>query len=106
MLAGRSLGHVVLSTVMVDGGLVEHFELVRDASSQRVVRRDAERVLEDLRSLCRSAQGFEAAHGAPASLRDFLELAAGLHAQELRPGRDQRVTVSTIHRAKGTEPSW
>ena len=33
----------------------------------------------------------------------FLEHAAGLHAQELGAGEDRRVTVSTIHRAKGTE---
>ena len=29
--------------------------------------------------------------------------AAGLHAQEVRSGEDRRMTVSTIHRAKGTE---
>jgi DNA helicase-2/ATP-dependent DNA helicase PcrA len=28
---------------------------------------------------------------------------AGLHAQKLGPGEDRRITVSTIHRAKGTE---
>ena len=106
MRAGRSLGHVVLATVMVEGGLVENFELVRDTSSKASVRRDAERVLEDLRSLCRAAQSFEAQHGAPASLRDFLEHAVGLHAEELSPGEDRRVTVSTIHRAKGVEAEF
>ena len=103
MRSGRSLGHVVLAAVMLEGGLVENFELVRDTSSKPSVRRDAERVLEDLRSLCRAAQTFEATHGAPAPLRDFLEHAIGLHARELAPGEDRRVTVSTIHRAKGTE---
>ena len=38
-----------------------------------------------------------------ATLTGFLEHAAGLHAQELGPGEDRRITVSTIHRAKGTE---
>jgi hypothetical protein len=43
-------------------------------------------------------------HGGPeASLRDFLEHDAGLHAQELGAGEDRRVTISTIHRSKGTE---
>jgi DNA helicase-2/ATP-dependent DNA helicase PcrA len=48
-------------------------------------------------------QTFEGTHGASATLRDFLEHASGLHAQELGAGEDRRVTVSTIHRAKGTE---
>jgi ATP-dependent DNA helicase UvrD/PcrA len=42
-------------------------------------------------------------HGSGASLTGFLDHAAGLHAEEIRPGEDRRITVSTIHRAKGTE---
>jgi DNA helicase II / ATP-dependent DNA helicase PcrA len=99
IIAGRSLGHVVLATVMLDGGLVQHFEHRRDSSASAATRRDSERVLEDLRSLCRAAQAFEEQHGPGASLRDFLEHAAGLHAQELGAGADRRVTVSTIHRS-------
>lgn len=60
-------------------------------------------MLEDLRSLCRSAQALEEHHGAPAAVGEFLEYAIGLHAQELPSGEDRRVTVSTIHRAKGSE---
>jgi DNA helicase-2/ATP-dependent DNA helicase PcrA len=101
--SGRSLGHVVLAVVMLDGGLVHHYEQRRDTSANAAARRDAERVLEDLRSLCRAAQTFEEQHGPGASLSDFLEHAAGLHAQELDAGEDRRVTISTIHRAKGTE---
>ncbi|HEY2437637.1 MAG TPA: ATP-dependent helicase, partial [Solirubrobacteraceae bacterium] len=103
MKAGRSLGHVVLAAAMLDGGLVHHYERRRDTSANAAARRDAERALEDLRSLCRSARAFEEQHGPAASLRDFLEHAAGLHAQELEGGEDRRVTISTIHRAKGTE---
>jgi DNA helicase II / ATP-dependent DNA helicase PcrA len=33
----------------------------------------------------------------------LLEHAAGLHTQELDAATDRRITVSTIHRAKGTE---
>jgi DNA helicase II / ATP-dependent DNA helicase PcrA len=103
MADGRSLGHVVVATVMLEGGLVQHFEQRRDRSRNAAARRDAERVLEDLRSLCRAAQVFETEHGSGITLRDFLEHAIGLHAQEIGAGEDCRVTVSTIHRAKGTE---
>jgi superfamily I DNA/RNA helicase len=48
---GRSLGHAVLAAVMLDGGLVHHYEQRRDTSPDAAARRDAERVLEDLRSL-------------------------------------------------------
>ncbi len=103
MRSGRSLGHLAVRTVMLEGGLVEHFERRRDGSASQGARVDAERVLEDLRSLCRAAQAFEEHHEAPASLGGFLEHAIGLHAQELASGEDRRVTVSTIHRAKGAE---
>ena len=67
-------------------------------------RRDGERVLEDLRSLCRAAQTYADQHRRPPPrCTGFLEHAAGLHAEEIRPGEDRRITVSTIHRAKGTE---
>ena len=59
---------------MLDGGLVHHYEQRRDTSSNAAARRDAERVLEDLRSLCRSAQVFHQEHGPSASLRDFLDM--------------------------------
>jgi DNA helicase-2/ATP-dependent DNA helicase PcrA len=88
---------------MLEGGLVQHFEHRRDRSANAAARRDAERVLEDLRSLWRATQTFEEDHAQPPSLRDFLEHAIGLHAQEVGAGEDRRVTVSTIHRAKGTE---
>ena len=67
------------------------------------MRRDAERVLEDLRSLCRAVQAYEQREEPP-TLGGFLEHARGLHARELSPGEeDRRITLSTIHRAKGTE---
>ena len=100
--AGRSLGHVVIATVTLPGGLVRRHEHLRDRSPNPERRADAERVLEDLRSLCRAAQAFEEQHE-HATLTGFLEHAAGLHAQELGPGEDRRITVSTVHRAKGTE---
>ena len=103
MRAGRSVGHLVVKTVTIEGGLVEHFVRQRDSAASARARRDAERVLEDLRSLCRAAQAFEEKRGAPAPVGEFLEYTIGLHARELPSSEDRRVTVSTIHRAKGTE---
>jgi DNA helicase-2/ATP-dependent DNA helicase PcrA len=100
--AGRSLGHVVITTMPLPGGLVRHYEHVRDHSPNHERRADAERVLEDLRSLCRAAQAYEEQHE-DAMLTGFLDHAAGLHAQEVDAATDHRITVSTIHRAKGAE---
>ena len=102
--AGRSVGHVVVATVMIEGGLVAHHQHRRDHAATAGQRQDAERVLEDLRSLCRAAQSYDEGHPDRATLTGFLEMAAGLHAQELEPGQeDRRITVSTVHRAKGAE---
>jgi DNA helicase II / ATP-dependent DNA helicase PcrA len=100
--AGRSLGHVVIATVTMPCGLVRHFQYQRDHAPSPDRRRDAERVLEDLRSLCRAAQAFDE-HQERATLGGLLDQAAGLHAQEIDAASDRRITVSTIHRAKGTE---
>ena len=101
---GRSIGHVVVAAVMLDGGLVQHYQWRRDNSPGAEERRDAERVLEDLRSLCRAAQTYADQQPQNATLTGFLEQAAGLHAHELAPGGpDRRITVSSVHRAKGTE---
>ena len=100
--AGRSLGHVVIATVTMPGGLVRHFQHQRDHAPSPDRRRDADRVLEDLRSLCRAAQAFDE-HQERATLGGLLDQAAGLHAQEIDAANDRRITVSTIHSAKGTE---
>jgi DNA helicase-2/ATP-dependent DNA helicase PcrA len=102
LAAGRSIGHVVIATVTVPGGLVRHYQHQRDHTPDPDRRRDAERVLEDLRSLCRAAQAHEE-HDEWATLTGFLEQAAGLHAQEVDATTDRRITISTIHRAKGVE---
>ena len=102
LAAGRSIGHVVIATVTMPGGLVRHYQHQRDHTPDPDRRRDAERVLEDLRSLCRAAQAHDE-HDEHATLTGFLEHAAGLHSQEVDAASDRRITVSTIHRAKGTE---
>jgi DNA helicase-2/ATP-dependent DNA helicase PcrA len=102
LAAGRSIGHVVIATVTLPGGLVRHYQHQRDHTPDPDRRRDAERVLEDLRSLCRAAQAHDE-HDPDATLTGFLEQAAGLHSQEVDAASDRRITISTIHRAKGTE---
>ena len=61
LAGGRSLGHAVIATVTMPGGLVRHHEHERDHSPNGERRSDAERVLEDLRSLCRAAQSLRGA---------------------------------------------
>jgi DNA helicase-2/ATP-dependent DNA helicase PcrA len=102
--AGRSLGHTVAATLMIDGGLVQYHQRRRDRAKRSDDRHDADRVLEDLRSVCRAASVYQEQQGALASLLGFLEQAVGLHSQELSR-EDPVVTVSTIHRAKGTQAS-
>jgi DNA helicase-2/ATP-dependent DNA helicase PcrA len=102
LAAGRSIGHVVIATVTIPGGLVRHYQHHHDHTPDPDRRRDAERVLEDLRSLCRAAHAHDE-HDEHPTLTGFLEQAAGLHAQELDASTDRRITVSTIHRAKGVE---
>ncbi len=102
LAAGRSTGHIVIAAVTMPGGLVRHYQHERDHTPDPDRRRDAERVLEDLRSLCRAAQAHDE-HDEDATLTGFLEQAAGLHSQEVDAASDRRITVSTIHRAKGTE---
>lgn len=99
-LASRSIGHIVTATLMLEGGLVQHHQHRRNSAKRREDRHDADRVLEDLRSVWRAAAVYEDQQGALASLLGFLEHAVGLHSQEL-DGADPVVTVSTIHRAKG-----
>ena len=100
--AGRSLGHAAIAAITLPGGLVRHYEHERDHAPSPERRRDAARVLEDLRSLCRAAHVYEHQHER-ATLTGFLEHAAGLHAHQLDAKTDRRMTVSTIHRAKGSE---
>src|SRR5262249_16197821 len=88
LAAGRSIGHVVMATVTLPGGLVRHHQHRRDHAPDPERRRDAERVLEDLRSLCRAAQGHDE-NDEQATLTGFLEQAAGLHAQEVDAASDR-----------------
>src|SRR6185312_4816137 len=75
---------------------------LRDHSPSHEAARRCRAVLEDLSSLCGAAQGYEEQHE-DATLTGFLDHAAGLHPHEVDAATDHRITVSTIHRAKGAE---
>jgi DNA helicase II / ATP-dependent DNA helicase PcrA len=98
--AGRSLGHIVAATLMLEGGLVQHHQQRSRTAKRKDDRHDADRVVEDLRSVWRAASVYEEQEGALGTLLGFLEQAVGLHSQELE-GREPVVTVSTVHKAKG-----
>jgi superfamily I DNA/RNA helicase len=99
---GRSIGHAAIATVTLPGGLVRHYEHQRDHTPNAERRRDAERVLEDLRSLCRAAQAYEEQHE-HATLTGLLEHAAGLHAPRGRRGHRPAHHRLDDPPAKGTE---
>ena len=69
----------------------------------KAVLRDTARVLEDLRSLCRAAHTYERQSGSAATLAGFLEQARVEDVEPLTAQEDQRLTIATIHSAKGTE---
>lgn len=102
LAGGRSLTHVVQQVLAMDGGLVPHYEgKLADRPSARK-RRDIARVLEDLRSIVGAVTAYEQESEEPASLAGFLEQTSAMHSRTLE-GEDRRITISSIHRAKGTE---
>ena len=100
---GRSIFHAVIGTLTCDGGPVRCYEHLLANTEDRAILTDTERVLEDLRSLTRAAQTYENEHGEDATLAGFLAEARIEPAEIVKAGEDNRMTVSTIHGAKGTE---
>lgn len=106
-----NVGRAVIQTLTMDGGMVSAYQALRDSGEDAVVRRDATRVLDDLRSLIRTAQNYEEGlveRGEAPTLTGFLEHlgvdgAGQTGHQEVDSESDDRVTLSTIHGAKGTE---
>ncbi|MDQ3678192.1 MAG: ATP-dependent helicase [Actinomycetota bacterium] len=99
-------GHVakaVIGALMITGGPVACYDELLESTDDAHVAADCARVKEDLRSLCRAAHSYEARHGADASLVGFLEQARVEPATTLTAEEDTRLTISTIHGAKGTE---
>lgn len=83
-------------------GLVQHYKRTRDTTHNHDERRDAEQIIEALRSVFYSASAYDAENPALGSLLGFIERAVGLHTHEVT-GKDELVTVATIHKAKGGE---
>jgi DNA helicase-2/ATP-dependent DNA helicase PcrA len=98
----RSIGHTVRAVLTIRDGLVQHYKRTRDTTREHDERRDAERIIEELRSVCRSASAYDAENPSLGSLLGFIEQAVGLHSAEVT-SKDELVTVATIHKAKGGE---
>jgi len=99
----RSLTNITSMALTMRGGIVTGYQHVRDHDQDANKRHAAVGVLEDLRSLLRHIQSYEQQETG-ATLPGFLEIVAGLGLQQIEPGqRDRRVTISSIHRAKGGE---
>ena len=77
-------------------------ELLQSTEDTEVAA-DCARVKEDLRSLCRAAHTYDHKHGHGGSLVGFLEETRVEPAGVLTSEQDTRLTISTIHGAKGTE---
>jgi DNA helicase II / ATP-dependent DNA helicase PcrA len=99
-----SVGAIVDQTLRMPGGPIATYTLLRDHAKNHSVREDANRVLQDLHSLSRAAHAYEE------TTVDVLPTLAGFLAsldlddgQEVGIADDDRVTLSTMHGAKGTE---
>lgn len=103
LLDGASVAKSVVGALMIAGGPVECYDGLLDSTENADVAADCARVKEDLRSLCRAAHSYEARHGDDASLTGFLEETRVEPANALSAEADTRLTISSIHGAKGTE---
>lgn len=100
---GGSVARAVVRAVTFTDGPVAAYQALLDQATDVTVLRDTARVLEDLRSLCRAAHCYERDHGAAGTLAGFLDGTRAERFDELTAEQDDRLTVSTIHAAKGTE---
>jgi DNA helicase-2/ATP-dependent DNA helicase PcrA len=99
-----SVAALVDRALRIPGGVVSAYEQLRDNAKSRAIREDANRVLEDLRSLIRSANRYdEAAADEEPTIVGFLDTLGVEDTEEIDAEHDDRVTLSTIHSAKGTE---
>lgn len=101
--ARPSLAGLVDRALKIGNGPVNTYEYLRDHAESRSVREDANRVLEDLRSLTRAAERYEESAGElQATLVGFLD-SLDTEGHEVDAAHDDRVTLATVHSAKGTE---
>lgn len=97
------IAKAVIRAISVSDGPVAAYQLLLDAATDPGVLRDTARVLEDLRSLCRAAHTYERQTGGAATLAGFLEQTRVEDVEPVTAQEDRRLTIATIHSAKGTE---
>ena len=103
LAADGAAARAVVSAISVSDGPVACYQRLLDEAEHQGVLRDTARVLEDLRSLCRAAQTYQHERGAGATLAGFLEQTRVSDLPSLTADEDRRLTIATIHGAKGTE---
>ena len=102
-VAGAPTAKTVIGALTIAGGPVDCYEHLLQCTDDAEVAADCARVKEDLRSLCRAAHSYDHKHGHDGSLVGFLEATRVEPAGVLTSEGDTRLTISTIHGAKGTE---
>jgi DNA helicase-2/ATP-dependent DNA helicase PcrA len=101
--ATGQVARAVIGALTITGGPVDCYDELLHGTDDIDVAADCARVKDDLRSLCRAAQDYEHAHGDDATLAGFLERTRAEPTTTLTAEHDTRLTISTIHGAKGTE---
>jgi DNA helicase-2/ATP-dependent DNA helicase PcrA len=102
-LSGAPIARTVIGALTIAGGPVDCYDELLQSTEDAEVAADCARVKEDLRSLCRAAHTYDHKHGDGGSLVGFLEETRVEPAEVLTSEQDTRLTISTIHGAKGTE---
>lgn len=102
-LQGASIARTVIDALTISGGPVDCYDELLQSTDEPEIAADCARIKEDLRSLCRAAHSYEQRHGGDASLAGFLEETRVDPGSTLTAEQDDRLTISTIHAAKGTE---
>ena len=100
---GVPIAKSVIGALTIAGGPVDCYDELLQSTDDAEVAADCARVKEDLRSLCRAAHTYDHKHGHGGSLVGFLEETRVEPAGVLTSEEDTRLTISTIHGAKGTE---
>jgi DNA helicase-2/ATP-dependent DNA helicase PcrA len=103
MLRSGQVGKAVVGALTIAGGPVDCYDELLQSTDNAEIAADCARVKEDLRSLCRAAHSYEHASADHATLAGFLEHTRVDPAAALTAEDDTRLTISTIHGAKGTE---
>jgi DNA helicase II / ATP-dependent DNA helicase PcrA len=98
-----SLTALVQCVLQIPSGPTETYTLLRDHARQHTVREDANRILEDLRSLTRACRTYEeSTQETPPTLAGFVD-SLDTSGPEVDAEQDDRVTLATVHTAKGSE---